>query len=223
MIWAQLRRCARMAATEDRAGDRTVTAPVPLTAGAGGRAPGGPVAPAGWTSAHAATGPIIPRRRSGSGPPGIPAGAPMTPHLPGRPRDAGQRRSHLPGQRPVRRPDSLAGPPGGPPAAEIVLTTSPRRPGEILPPRQDRAARCGSRKAEPAGSTPGSLTPARPGDPGRPRPARHPARSPRQAAAAPRAPRWPATAAGKQQAEPGRRSRAPGHWSMAHAPHGTVH
>jgi hypothetical protein len=52
----------------------------------------------------------------------------MTPHLPGRPRDAGQRRSHLPGQRPA----SLAGPPGGPPAAEILLTTSPRRPGEIL-------------------------------------------------------------------------------------------
>jgi hypothetical protein len=198
MIWAQLRRCARMAATEDRAGDRTVTAPVPLTAGAGWRAAAGPVAPAGWASAHAATGPIIPRRRSGSGPPGIPAGAPTTPHLPGR--QAG---------RPPPRSSSPR-PRGGP-----VRSCSPR---------QDRAARCGSRKTEPPDSTPGRLTPARPGDPGgRSRPARHPARSLRQAAAAPRAPRWPATSAGKQQAEPGRRSRAPGHWSMAHAPHGTVH
>jgi hypothetical protein len=100
-------------------------------------------------------------------------------------------------------------------------SSSPRpRGGPVrsCSPRQNRAARCGSRKAEPAGSTPGRLTPARAGDPGRPRPARHPARSPRQAAAAPRAPRWPATSDGKQQAEPGRRSRAPGHWSMAHAP-----
>jgi hypothetical protein len=56
----------------------------------------------------------------------------MTPHLPGRPRDAGQRRSRRPGQRPARRPAGLAGLPGGPPAAGIVLTRSPRRPGEIL-------------------------------------------------------------------------------------------
>ncbi len=56
----------------------------------------------------------------------------MTPHLPGRPRDAGQRRSLRPGQRPTRGPVGLAGLPGGLPAAGIVLTRSQRRPGEIL-------------------------------------------------------------------------------------------
>jgi hypothetical protein len=165
MIWAQLRRCARMAATEDRAGDRTVTAPVPLTAGAGGRAPAGPVAPAGWTSAHAATGPIIPRRRSGSGPPGIPAGAPR-PHIC---RDGRGTPDNAAATSPVSVPPADPAPsPGRQAGRPPPRSSSPRpRGGPVrsCSPRQDRAARCGSRKAEPAGSTPGRLTPARPGDP----------------------------------------------------------
>ena len=75
--------------------------------------------------------------------------------------------------------------------------------------------RCRSRKTEPPSSTGERLAPARPGNPGgRPRPARHPVRSPQQAAARP-----PAGDVSRQPTAqpPGRRSRAPGHWSLAHA------
>jgi len=80
----------------------------------------------------------------------------MTPHLPGRPRDAGRRRSR---QRHGTRCAAI------PAAAGIVLTSFPRRPGELLLTPADGAARCRSRKTEPPDSRKGRLTPACQGTP----------------------------------------------------------